>query len=130
MSGRIVAKVFRFDPEKDYAPHYDKYEIETETPMTVHRILKHIQENVDPTLAIRSYYCLAGRCGGCFVKVNGKLVRGCQTRVDPGETITIDPQDGYPLIRDVVTDFGIEVTGPDGRFLLRRGVFAEAKQTE
>lgn len=125
---KIVAKVFRFNPEADYAPRYDTYQIETETPMTIYRILKQIHENVDPTLAFRNYFCLAGRCGSCFVKANGKLVRGCQTRVDPGEEVVIEPQDGYPIIRDIVTDFGTEVTATDGTYLVRKGAFVEPKR--
>jgi succinate dehydrogenase/fumarate reductase-like Fe-S protein len=86
-----------------------KYEIETETPMVVNHILRYIQENIGSTLASRNYFCLSGICGSCFVNVNGKRVRGCLTKVNPGEEVVIEPQDGHPIIRDVVTDFGIEV---------------------
>jgi len=130
VGGRIVARVFRFNPEEDPHPSYMTYEIETETPMTVHRILKHIHENMDPTLAFRDYTCISGVCGGCLVKANGSPVRGCQRRVDPGEEVVIEPQDGYPVIRDVVTDFGTEVSGPDGTFILKRGTLVERKYTE
>lgn len=125
--GKIVARVFRFNPEEDRHPSYRTYEIETETPMTVQRILKHIHENADPTLAFRDYACISGVCGCCLVKANGSLVRGCQRRVDPGEEVLIEPQDGHPVIRDVVTDFGTEVSGPDGTFILKKGTLVERR---
>lgn len=104
----IIAKILRSKQDEKDTSHYESYRLPTEESLTVLVILQTIQKEIDPTLAFRNSLCNRGVCGSCFLKVNGKTVRGCKTLVSPGEEVTIEPVPNYPLIRDLVVDFGFK----------------------
>lgn len=124
----IIAKVFRFDPTVDRMPRYETYRIPAEESMTVLTILRHIRRQMDPTISFRDYICYKGICANCMVTVNGKPVRGCLTRITPGETVTIEPILKYPVVKDLVVDFGTTVKGEDATYIIRRGTLIEARK--
>jgi succinate dehydrogenase/fumarate reductase iron-sulfur protein len=99
-------KVFRFNPEMDKKPRYESYEIPFEEGMSVLRSLRYIYENLDGTLAYKDYFCKTNQCGMCAMKVNGRPVFACNTKLEK-ETV-IDPLPNFPIIRDVVVDTGRE----------------------
>ena len=101
----ITARVFRFDPSVDEEPRYQVYRVPTEEPISAMILMRLIHE-IDPTFACRTPMCFKGVCGSCFVRLNGKNVRGCAVLVQPGEEATLEPHSAYELIRDVVVDFG------------------------
>ena len=123
--GKIVAKVFRFNPTRDAKPRYDVYEVPAEEPMTILTMLKYIRTRLDSTLAFRDYICYKGICANCMVRFNGKPVRACSTRVNPGEEVTVEPLAQHPVIRDLVVDFGSTTQGDEASYILRRGVFVD-----
>ncbi|WP_448587303.1 succinate dehydrogenase/fumarate reductase iron-sulfur subunit [Thermocrinis sp.] len=82
-------------------------EFEIETSQTVLDALYRIKEEQDPTLSFRSM-CKAGICGTCGVKVNGKPVLACKTKIEElEEPILIEPLDNLPVIRDLVVSHDV-----------------------
>ena len=121
----IIAKVFRFDPTVDKVPHHKTYRIPAEEPTSVLTILRHIRRHIDPTISFRDYICYKGICANCMVTVNGKPVRGCATRVDPGASITVEPLLKHPVVKDLVVDFGATVKGEDAVYIVKKGTLIE-----
>lgn len=84
-------------------PLREEFDIDIEKDLTLLDILYKIKE-MDPTLAFRSM-CRAGICGTCAVKLNGKPVLACSTRISPlEEEILVEPLDGFGVIKDLVVD--------------------------
>lgn len=117
----ITLKVFRFDPENDEAPAYVDYEVPWSEGLLVLNALKYIRENIDETLAFRDFCCGCAWCMSCLMSVDGKGVRTCSWLLKPGETLLIEPLQGNPVIKDLVVDFGVNVTTPDGTFKKQEG---------
>jgi len=84
-------------------PRYDAFDVPYEPGASVLDALRWIREDVDPTLAIRFSCVNANACKECMLLVDGKVNYACTARLNPG-TMTIDPLDNKPLIRDLVTD--------------------------
>jgi succinate dehydrogenase/fumarate reductase-like Fe-S protein len=40
-----------------------------------------------------------------MVKLDGKVVKGCATQVEPGSKIKLEPAAGGEVVRDLVVDF-------------------------
>lgn len=99
-------KVFRFNPETDKKPRYESYEVPLEEGMSVLSGLRYIYENLDGTLAYKDYFCKTNQCGMCAMKVNGRPVFACNTKLE--EETVIEPLPNFPIIRDVVVDTGGE----------------------
>ena len=53
--------------------------------------------------------------------VDGKGQRTCSRVLHPGESILLEPMRGYPVIKDLVVDFGINITTPEGVFKKMEG---------
>jgi len=95
----MKVKVRRLGEE---GPYFHTYDLEVEGRPTLLEILTRIKEELDPTLAFRSM-CRSSVCGTCAVKLNGRAVLACRERVGD-EEITLEPLDGFPVLRDLVTD--------------------------
>jgi len=117
----INLKVFRYDPDKDESPGYVDYEVPWSEGLLALSALKYIRENIDETLAFRDYCCGCAWCMSCLMTVNGKGTRTCSWLLKPGENLTIEPLWGNPVIKDLVVDFGVNVTTPDGTFKKAEG---------
>lgn len=102
----ITAKVQRFNPTLDHSPSYRLYEIESEESMLVLSLINKIHDNIDRSLAYRNVGCNLGVCAACLMNINGKNLRACSTIVQPGDNVTIEPAQKYPVVRDLVVDFG------------------------
>jgi succinate dehydrogenase / fumarate reductase iron-sulfur subunit len=80
---------------------------------------------MDHTIAIR-FSCRMACCGSCGMKINGlpKLACYTQTAELNNSTITVEPLDHYPIVRDLVTNFnGFFSTHREIKpFLVRRNV--------
>ena len=105
-------KVFRFNPELDKKPRYDIFEVPMEEGMSVLRGLRYIYENLDGTLAFKDYFCKTNQCGMCAMKVNGRSVFACNTKLE--KEAVIEPLPNFPIIRDVVVDTGRESSDESG----------------
>jgi len=102
----VALKVFRANPALQLKPHFQTFEIPYEPGMTVLSALLRAKENEDHSLAIR-FSCRMAACGSCGMKINGVPRLACSTQLTELHegTITVEPLDNNPLIRDLVTDF-------------------------
>lgn len=125
MPDKIMVKLFRFNPSCDKKPKYDVFEIPATEPTTILILLKYIRSNLDPTIAFRDYICYKGICANCMVKFNGKAVRSCSTRVNPGQELTLEPLSNHPVIRDLVVDFGTPTEGDQASYIIRKGALID-----
>jgi succinate dehydrogenase / fumarate reductase, iron-sulfur subunit len=103
---QINFKVRRFNNQtKSLEENIYRYEADRLT--TVLGALIDIKARKDQTLSMR-YSCRMGICGSCGMVVNGKPSLACETNVfdvaKKGE-VTIEPMQGHPLLKDLVTDF-------------------------
>jgi len=96
----IHAKILRSSPG-DKANRIDTFEVSHRPGMTVQTMLRHIYEHADPTLAFRDFRCGRGICNTCRLKVNGKVIRACETPVQAGDEILLEPANDR-IIRDLV----------------------------
>jgi len=100
----VELNIFRYNPESDAEPHYDrvKVAVDAEMPTTVLDLLQRVQQEQLPDLALH-YSCRTGQCGSCTLKIDGINRPACKTMVD-GTTITVEPRDNCRIIRDLVVD--------------------------
>ena len=123
--------IFRFDSSLDAVPYYRSYVLPSLEEWTVLQALDYVYHVMDRSLAYRNYRCFEGVCLSCMVVVNGKTVKGCETLLSPGKEYTIDPLKGYPIIRDLVVDYGQErIDKQRGeKFLIKTGTWIEGKSS-
>ena len=103
MAEMVQAKVFRYNPDVDKAPHFENYEVPYVEGMVVLDALHHIYEKIDGSFAYR-WACRAGQCGSCAVIINGKPRVACRTIVEKGKPLTIAPLLQFPVVKDLVVD--------------------------
>jgi len=96
-------KVYR--GEKDNGS-FESYKVPIEEGMVVLDAIHWIQQNIDPSIAVR-WNCKAAKCGSCSAEVNGRPQLLCKSRMDkfePGEEITVQPIKTFPHVKDLVCD--------------------------
>ena len=82
------------------------YTVEVEEGEVVLDAIHRLQATQVGDLAVR-WNCKAGKCGSCSAEVNGRPRLMCMTRLadfEPGESVTVTPMRGFPVVRDLVTD--------------------------
>ena len=89
---------------------YEDFEVPFEQGQTVLDGLRWIREQRDPSLAIRFSCINANACKECMMRVDGKTVYACTTRLVAGE-MRLEPLPNKELIKDLVT----EIAPPDER---------------
>jgi succinate dehydrogenase/fumarate reductase iron-sulfur protein len=120
-SQAVALKIFRYDPGVDHAPTYQTYQVPWEEGLLLLSAIKYVRLNLDETLAFRDYCCGCGWCTSCVMMVNGKGMRTCLRVLKPGEHLTIEPMRAFPVIKDLVVDFGVAITTADGVFKKMEG---------
>jgi succinate dehydrogenase/fumarate reductase-like Fe-S protein len=108
-------KVFRFDPDTDAVPTHRVYSLPWSEGLSVLEAVRYIYEHIDAGLAFRNYHCGRGLCASCLMAINGRNRRSCHFLVPAGEEITVEPAAGYPIVRDLVVDFGVPRSGASVR---------------
>ncbi len=87
-------------------PRWDHYRAPvTSARTTVLDALTWIRAHLDPTLDVR-HSCFHASCGTCGMRVNGRDVLACVTRLadlGPGE-VTVEPLLNQPIVSDLVVD--------------------------
>jgi len=105
---QVTFKVFRFNEETDYLPYYNTYTLDVTHEEVVLDILNRIKWDHDGTLSYRRS-CRHGICGVCAIKVSGKAVLACKTRLFDmidvfGNELVIEPLSTKRAIKDLVVD--------------------------
>ena len=75
----VLLKVFRYG-SADAGPRYDEFRVPAGPRTTVLDALLAVRRRQDPSLAVR-HSCLHGSCGTCGMRVNGREVLACVTRL-------------------------------------------------
>jgi len=103
----VNLKVARENPATKTRRTYQEFAVPYETGMTVLNAVLYAKEHFDHSIAIR-YSCRMASCGSCGMTINGLPRLACYTQITelPNSTITVGPLDHYPLVRDLVTNFG------------------------
>ncbi len=117
----VVLRIFRYDPETDRAPRYELHQVPWREGLLLLSALKYVRENLDPTLAFRDYCCGCSWCTSCVMTVDGKGIQTCSRPLRPGESLLVEPMRGFPIIRDLVVDFGVTVATSQGTFTKMQG---------
>jgi succinate dehydrogenase / fumarate reductase iron-sulfur subunit len=90
----------------DARAHFDDFNVEDTPGATVLDALLQIRSRHDPSLVVR-HSCMHGSCGTCGVRVNGREVLACDTKVAGLPTrkpIRIEPLANQRLVADLATD--------------------------
>jgi len=101
----IRVSILRLDRPPCRLSEEKVYEVQADREMTVLEILHHIYRHLDPTIAYRSYRCGRRICRSCEVKLDGKIVRGCATLLQPGKSYRLESARPEAVIRDLVFAF-------------------------
>ena len=88
----------------DKEKRIDDFEVPYAKAMTILSMLRYVHENMDPTLAFRDFRCGRGVCNTCRIRVNSKVKRMCETPIQPGQEVLLEPAPGR-IIKDLVIDF-------------------------
>lgn len=86
------------------------WDVPFEPGQSVLDALRWIRSHRDPSLAIRYSCTNANSCKECMVRIDGKTVYACTTRLQEGE-MQVAPLPNKSLVRDLVT----EIAPPDER---------------
>jgi len=126
----VVLKIFKFDPDVEYEPKYKTYEVPWREGLLLLQALKYVRDQLDETLAFRDYCCGCAWCMSCLMTVNGKGTQACSRILEPGETLTVEPMRGFPIIRDLVVDFGVSVWTDEGVFKKMEGIILKKRSDD
>ena len=101
---QIDLRILRYDPERDDAPHWDRFAVDAEPMDRVLDVLHKVKWESDGSLTFRRS-CAHGVCGSDAMMINGRNRLACKIRVDQlGKRITVAPLPGMPVIKDLVVD--------------------------
>jgi fumarate reductase iron-sulfur subunit len=99
----VALEVFRYLPDQEEEPRFQRYEIPFRQDMVVLDALNYIKDHVDGTLSYR-WSCRMGVCGSCGMMVNGEPKLTCATFLKDyyPHVIRVEPLAHFPVIRDLV----------------------------
>jgi fumarate reductase iron-sulfur subunit len=103
MANNATLEIFRYHPETDDKPRFQKYEVPYHDDWVVLDAINHIKNHIDGTLTHR-WSCRMGVCGSCGMMVNGVPRLTCAAFLKeyyPG-TIRVEPLAHFPVERDLV----------------------------
>ncbi len=102
---KVTLKVFRYNPETDDKPHYDKFVVDAEPTDRILDLLEYVKGYQDGTLSFRRS-CAHGICGSDAVRINGVNRLACKVLVQTlrSKKITVEPILGLPVIKDLIVD--------------------------
>jgi succinate dehydrogenase / fumarate reductase iron-sulfur subunit len=104
----ITLEIFRFNPEKDKKPYFQKFNIEASPTDRLLTLLMEVKRNHDPSLGFRKS-CAHGVCGSDAMLINGRERLACKTLTkdvakEEGSVIKIEPLKTLPVQRDLLVD--------------------------
>ena len=103
-SETVELLIYRYNPEKDKKPYFQKYSVEI-TPQEVKLLdLLTKLKTIDDSLSFRRS-CREGICGSDGMNINGKNGLACLTNIRQlKQPIRLAPLQGLPVIRDLIVD--------------------------
>jgi succinate dehydrogenase / fumarate reductase iron-sulfur subunit len=100
---QVDLRILRYDPERDTAPHWEAYTVQSDPMDRVLDLLDKVKYEQDGTLTFRRS-CGHGICGSDAMLINGRNRLACKIRVDQlgKRRITVAPLPGLPVVKDLV----------------------------
>jgi fumarate reductase iron-sulfur subunit len=108
MSGQdrtIDLIIERFDPDRDEAPHSQRFTVPYGDDTSLLDGLNYIKERLDGSLTFR-WSCRMAICGSCGKMVNGQPRLSCKTflrDLAPGP-VRVEALHHFPIVKDLVVD--------------------------
>src|SRR5438067_2393413 len=104
--GTIPLEVFRYLPDQEDQPRFDRFEVPYRADWVVLDALNHIKDQMDGTLSYR-WSCRMGVCGSCGMMVNGEPRLACATYLKDyhPNPVRVEPLTHFPVIRDLIINF-------------------------
>lgn len=101
----VTLKIFRYNPEKEKKPHYEKYKLDVQATDRILDLLEQIKSEKDGTLSFRRS-CAHGICGSDAIRINGVNRLACKALVKDfnSSKFTIEPILGMGVIKDLIVD--------------------------
>ncbi len=100
----LTVKIKRFNPEADRRPYWAEFKLEARPTDRVLDVMNQIKWETDGSLSYRRS-CAHGICGSDAMLINGVNRLACKVLVrDLGETISIEPMRGLPVLKDLIVD--------------------------
>ena len=105
MADTITLEVFRYLPDTEEQPRFQKYEVPYHPEWVVLDALNHIKDEIDGTLSYR-WSCRMGVCGSCGMMVNGEPKLTCSAFLKNyfPKPVRVEPLAHFPVIRDMVVN--------------------------
>ena len=102
---QVHLKVFRFNPEIDRKPRYDRFDIQAEPTERVLDLVEMVKNYNDGTLGFRRS-CAHGVCGSDAMRINGRNALACKVLLKDLNTdqVTVEPLLGMRVIKDLIVD--------------------------
>jgi fumarate reductase iron-sulfur subunit len=105
MPDNVTLEVWRYRPEEEQTPVFQRYEVPFRKDWVILDALNYVKDEIDGTLSYR-WSCRMGVCGSCGMMINGTPALSCATFLEkylPGP-IRVEPLANFPVIRDLVID--------------------------
>ena len=104
----LTFKIWRFNKDTDYLPHYDTVTLEVSKDEVVLDVMNRYKWEHDGSFSYRRS-CRHGICGSCAVKINGKATLACKDNVFElaqifGDELVLEPQSTKRAYKDMVVD--------------------------
>lgn len=102
----ILLRISRYNPEHDGASTFAEFTVPYEKWTTVLDAILEVKKHLDHSVAVR-YSCRQATCGSCGMMINGRPRLACFTKISEldSETITVEPMNNFPVIRDLAVKF-------------------------
>jgi fumarate reductase iron-sulfur subunit len=105
MPDTITLEVFRYLPDTEDEPRFQKYDVPYHPEWVVLDALNYIKDEIDGTLSYR-WSCRMGVCGSCGMMVNGEPKLTCSAFLKNyfPKPVKVEPLAHFPVIRDMVVN--------------------------
>ena len=107
----VKIKIKRSNPNVNSDEKFDEFVVPIEKWTTVLDVLLDVKSHLDHSVGVR-YSCRQASCGSCGMKINGKPALACFTKISEldSDTITVEPMDNFPVVRDLAVGFERMIT--------------------
>jgi succinate dehydrogenase iron-sulfur subunit len=101
----LKLRVQRFNPATDEKPRFQEFSVRKKEGMTVLDAILQARDYTDHSIGVR-FSCRMASCGSCGMKINGLPRLACYTQIKElgTDTVTVQPMDNFPIIKDLATD--------------------------
>ena len=102
----ITLRISRYNPAHDEKQKFMDFVVSYKRWTTVLDAILEVKKHFDHSVGVR-YSCRQATCGSCGMIINGRPRLACFTKISElnSNTITVEPMNNYPVIRDLAVRF-------------------------